>query len=425
MAHTDPISQALATAKSDRVELPFLLIGGRQSRSAGGYLPRPPSPTQVQRLPDRLPCTWLDLLWASIVVGKRNLEAVVAFGPHSEAEVQLRIGVIDAYLRAQPPTTSHGHAHPLGRMLVVPSPLYDDADPSEKAAASYRVGMTVAQLVAWQRFGIPFLEHVSHAARPGSSLPGWFPPAQNWPDLVAHRDGPGDWWLVEAKGKQSVSRHDLDKAYAQLTRSSLRRVAPPPDVCMFTATGLTRCLYSLAVVLGTPPPADPPTWRALLLADPASRDQLLLGVLLVYRILEYHRRTTPDQVRRLRVALTNREADLRRSWIPRAGPTDPPPGQPRDVDAVTLTGTGLTLGLETALYIEVRERLPDLAAQLAGGEERPLPDQVIDPQADTEPQPGDEPPEEQSLLTEHGLYLRTDTRWRNLTRLREPTQTTG
>jgi hypothetical protein len=187
---------------------------------------------------------------------------------------------------------------------------------------------------------------------------------------------------------------------------------------MLTATGLTGCLYSLAVVLGTPPPADPLTWRAALLADPASHDQLLLGVLLVYRTLEYHRRT-PGDVRRLRVALTDREADLGRVWTPRAAPTDPPPDQPRDVDAVTLTGTGLTLGLETALYLEVRERLPDLAGRLADGDEQPPRDQVVDPQAVAEPQPEEEPrEEEQSLLTEHGLYLRTDTRWRNLTRLR-------
>jgi hypothetical protein len=260
MARADPISEALrsALARSDRVELPFLLVGiGCGTSSSTGSLPRPPSPTQVEQLPYRLPCTWRDLLASSIVVGKRNLEAVFAFGPHSEAEIQLRIGVINAYLRAHAPTTSHGHADPHGRMLVVPSPLYDDADPTVKTAASYRVGMTVAQLVAWQYFGIPFLEHVSHAARPGSTLPDWAPPKKDWPDLVAHRDSVGDWWLVEAKGKQSVSRHDLNKAYAQLTRSSLKQVTPPPDVRMLTATGLIRCLHSLAVVLDTPPPASP------------------------------------------------------------------------------------------------------------------------------------------------------------------------
>jgi hypothetical protein len=66
-----------------------------------------------------------------------------------------------------------------------------------------------------------------------------------------------------------------------------------------------------------------------------------------------------------------------------------------------------------ARALEVRERLPDLAARLAVADERRLPEQVVDPQAESEPRPGDEPLEdEQSLLTDHGLYLRTDGRWR-------------
>jgi hypothetical protein len=139
-------------------------------------------------------------------------------------------------------------------------------------------------------------------------------------------------------------------------------LAPPPDVRMLTATGLIRCLHSLAVVLDSPPPASPPG-----LEDPApsGRGEPRAAAAwrsLVYRILEYHRRTAPDQVQRLRVALTPRDADLGRTWTRRTAPTDPLPEQLRDVDAVTLTGSGLTRGLETALYLEVRERLPDLAA---------------------------------------------------------------
>jgi hypothetical protein len=55
----------------------------------------------------------------------------------------------------------------------------------------------------------------------------------------------------------------------------------------------------------------------------------------------------------------------------------------------------LTLGLETALYLEVWQHLPELAARHAVAEERRGPEQVADPGTESEPRQGDEPLEDE------------------------------
>jgi len=134
--------------------------------------------------PGNLGVSWRDLVWAAITVGKPGASHLFMHGWHSISDLLVRTHTVFASLRAT------------GSWLAR-STLYDSADPTEKGATSYFLGMAVAKLACSRLLGTPFLFHFSMTGPMGlpirvrSSLE---------PDLLGLLPD-GRWIVVEAKGR--------------------------------------------------------------------------------------------------------------------------------------------------------------------------------------------------------------------------------
>ena len=98
------------------------------------------------------------------------------------------------------------------------SDAYCALDPSEKAAASYFIGLTLSNLMARRLFGIRWLLHLDvyhDTLRP--SLRG-----SGRPDLVGS-DRMGRWYVIEAKGRSNgLDKHVI--AHAKTQTRKLRTI---------------------------------------------------------------------------------------------------------------------------------------------------------------------------------------------------------
>lgn len=129
--------------------------------------------------------TWDELLHAAITVGRRSWHDVLAHGRYSVFEICYRAAMLLANLRQ-----SQGQLRK--------SDAYRYLDPSEKAAASYFIGLTLASLMARKRLGIHWLMHLDvyhDSLQPGLSASGR-------PDLVG-LDAQDEWHVIEAKGRSN------------------------------------------------------------------------------------------------------------------------------------------------------------------------------------------------------------------------------
>jgi hypothetical protein len=132
-----------------------------------------------------LACSWAELLWSAITVGKANRFDLVRFGRYSYFEIVFRACTIYANLIER-----------LGGGISRSS-VYNFADPSEKGGISYFLGLTSAKLMASRLLRTPALMHLDvyrDKLRPilgNSSIR---------PDLVGI-DSQGQWVIIEAKGR--------------------------------------------------------------------------------------------------------------------------------------------------------------------------------------------------------------------------------
>ena len=126
-----------------------------------------------------------ELLHAAITVGRRSWRDVLAHGRYSVFEICYRAAMLLANLEQ-----SQGQLRK--------SSAYRHLDPSEKAAASYFIGLTSASLMARQCLGIHWLMHLDvyhDLLQPGLSASGR-------PDLVG-LDAGSQWHVIEAKGRSN------------------------------------------------------------------------------------------------------------------------------------------------------------------------------------------------------------------------------
>ena len=96
--------------------------------------------------PGGLSLTWDEVLWATMTVGKARRD-VLRHGRYSSADLLHRLACMYAYFDVQS-----------GRM--VHSRAFTTLDPSEKAIASFYLGMAMAKLYADKVLGIPWLMHI-------------------------------------------------------------------------------------------------------------------------------------------------------------------------------------------------------------------------------------------------------------------------
>ena len=132
--------------------------------------------------------TWPELVHAAITVGRRYWRDVLKHGRYSLFEMLYRAAMLRANLQR-----SQGE--------IRKSDAYHGLDPSEKAAASYFIGLTLANLMARRLFGVRWLMHldVYHNTLQPHLL------ESGRPDLVG-ADAMKRWYVIEAKGRS----HGLD-----------------------------------------------------------------------------------------------------------------------------------------------------------------------------------------------------------------------
>lgn len=129
-------------------------------------------------------CSWADVVWAAITVGKRELYDVDRHGQFSLFEIVARTATLFASLKEN----DDGY--------LIRSDVYDGLDPTEKGATSYLLGLVMAKLMSQIYLGVPWLMHLDvYRDRVEARLSG-----RSRPDLIGQNVA-NEWVVVEAKGR--------------------------------------------------------------------------------------------------------------------------------------------------------------------------------------------------------------------------------
>jgi hypothetical protein len=160
-------------------------------------------------------CTWAELVWAALTVGKAELNHVLRFGNFSLCELAYRAFIIFANLQQGRSSDEYLYA----------SDAYNALDPSEKRFISYFLGMTSAKLLAGRYLNAPWLMHLDVYA---DKLNPQTVKGRSKPDLVGFNQR-SQWIVIEAKGR-SNKRDDKAIIKAKTQAVNLRTIAGQPPV---------------------------------------------------------------------------------------------------------------------------------------------------------------------------------------------------
>ena len=139
-----------------------------------------------------LSCTWEDIVWAAISVGKAEHFHLLRFGIYSRMEMIFRASLVFANLKQN------------NGSVACRTDAFSFLDPTEKGSVSYFFGMTSAKLLAERYLAVPWLMHLDvYWAELNPVLPG-----KSKPDLVG-RNLSGDWIILEAKGRSGAYLGDV------------------------------------------------------------------------------------------------------------------------------------------------------------------------------------------------------------------------
>jgi len=163
-------------------------------------------------------CSWSDLIWAAMTVGKREWSHLVRYGRHSAFELTYRAAIIYANLM-------EGWGSQICRTVA-----YDSLDPSEKSAVSYFIGTAMAKLFAERYLGVPWLMHLDVYR---DELTPLFAKGKTKPDLVGQNRSGGR-IVIEAKGRTNgITASVIKKAKDQtLNLSSISGQSPTLRVAL-------------------------------------------------------------------------------------------------------------------------------------------------------------------------------------------------
>lgn len=154
--------------------------------------------------PGSIQVSWEDLVWSAVTVGKPGAAHLLTHRWHSIADIIARAHSVYANLRTSGP---HGTS-------LVRSSHYDGLDPTEKGAASYFLGMSVAKLWCSRMLDVPWLFHVSMCETLGYRTRIF---GRSEPDLVGLDSG-GRWVVAEAKGRSGASDPSVMRKAKNQTR---------------------------------------------------------------------------------------------------------------------------------------------------------------------------------------------------------------
>jgi len=188
-------------------------------------------------------CTWSEIVWAALTVGKPNTSYLYRFGHYSYFEHLYRVALLFSCLKETPANT-------LWR-----SEVYEEGlDPSEKSAVSYFLGLTFTKLFAEKFLQTPWLIHLDlyNQRNPGALSID----SKSRPDLIG-RNRSNEWIVMEAKGRTGGLPKDLlQKAKCQTKK--LRSISgQSPSLRVATAVYFNSYLYALSVSWEDPEEFDP------------------------------------------------------------------------------------------------------------------------------------------------------------------------
>lgn len=151
-----------------------------------------------------LDCSWEEILWAAITVGRGHLRQVLKHGLYSYLEIIYRAAIVLANLKT----------NNLIHDLIIKTPAYAGLDPSEKSAISYFISLMSAKLFAEKLLNVSWLIHVDLYNGKVIYIFG------EHPDLIGLNRSK-EWVVIEAKGRSNdFDSRALDKAKQQATSLS-------------------------------------------------------------------------------------------------------------------------------------------------------------------------------------------------------------
>jgi len=90
--------------------------------------------------------------------------------------------------------------------------LYDSLDATEKGAASYRIGMGIAKIIAERKLHVPWMRHIDPLIRQGIIQTDQ--KTHERPDMVGQSPD-NQWHIIEAKGRSNSDREAMRKGKLQ------------------------------------------------------------------------------------------------------------------------------------------------------------------------------------------------------------------
>ncbi|MEV4179174.1 hypothetical protein [Nonomuraea sp. NPDC049709] len=157
--------------------------------------------------------TWREIIKAAVEVGRDVTPHLQNQPRYAHGELVARVSPLYAYLG------THSVQGTKGRRLTL-NPVYAyNTERSAKNAASYRLGMTMAEWACRSLLGLGQTEHLELGG-PINALRDTFKnPKLTLPDLWGQHQAEGLYWLIEAKGGD-VGLSTLRKGWAQLAAGS-------------------------------------------------------------------------------------------------------------------------------------------------------------------------------------------------------------
>ncbi|MGW2161630.1 hypothetical protein [Nonomuraea sp. NPDC001699] len=163
--------------------------------------------------------TWREIIKAAIEVGRDVTPHLQNQPRYAHGELVARVAPLYAYLGMHPVMLQHPVRGTKGWRLTL-NPVYAyGTERSAKNAASYRLGMTMAEWACRSLLGLGQTEHLELGG-PVHALRDMFKdPKLMLPDLWGQHQAEGLYWLIEAKGGD-VGFGALRKGWAQLAAGS-------------------------------------------------------------------------------------------------------------------------------------------------------------------------------------------------------------
>lgn len=195
--------------------------------------------------PDKLHCSWADLVWAGVTVGRKNLRHMVRPSLYAHLETIVRSNTLYANLQAadyRPGLWGAADTH------LLQSSTYKELDPSEKSAISYFIGLTCAKLFAEKLLDASWLIHADTYSSGLLSLPD----QPSYPDLIGLDRG-GNWLIVEAKGRTNWLNRRVVKRIKMSSARSVKIADRHPNLLVGFASYFSGQDKRLKVYLADPP----------------------------------------------------------------------------------------------------------------------------------------------------------------------------